>query len=757
MDQETLRAAMQRLSEQRRLQETLRSDYARIAGSRFHALRMLWFSLKAVLGIAGPNDRYAVWSPGMAVSITPVQERIITREAAAAPRPELPSNTTPAGLLGSWRSRTESRALDSTEPIVSVVIPAYNQLDATIRCLQSIADTWFETLQVQIVVVDDGSTDDTARVLASLPGLDYIRNGANQGFIRSCNRGAAIARGKYVCFLNNDTVVRSGWLDHLVSLTESDPAIGAAGSKLVYPDGTLQEAGAIIWRDGTGWNYGRGESAADPRYNYVRDTDYCSGAALLIRRDLFERLGGFSEEFSPAYYEDVDLCFGVRSLGFRVVYQPRSEVVHYEGVTSGKDLSSGVKRFQEVNRPKFRDKWAQALERHYGNDAAAVPLAARRLRAGPSILIVDSYVPMYDKDAGSNRLMEILRILSAARYNITFLPDNYAALQPYTQELQDMGVEVLHHVEGGRPLRDALGEALKHMDLVWICRPNLFAKYAHVVRQNSGARIIYDTIDLHFMRLRREAELTGGGEGAWKKTEREELAAAREADATVVVTESEKRVLRERGVSNVYVVPTIHTMEVKTDRRFEDSSGVLFIGGYNHPPNVDAAQWLCREIMPRVWERDPTIVLTLLGSNPPDSLLKLQSAAVRVPGFVRDVTEQFMSARVFAAPLRYGAGMNGKVGHALSFRLPVVLTDLAAEGFGLTGGEHCLIANETAGFADAILRLYTDAELWARLSRSAPRVLQPFQASEIAPKLLGILDEIAHAPGKASRPAAGVL
>jgi GT2 family glycosyltransferase len=755
MDQETLNAAAQRLSEERRRQETLRSDYARIASSRFHALRMLWFSIKALLGMSSPEDRYAVWSPGMAVSVGSAPERVINPEPAVYPDRATRPQAAPSHLLASWRSRIETRPLESSAPIVSVVIPVYNELSSTIRCLQSIADSWFETLGVQIIAVDDGSTDGTADVLTALPGLDYIKNGSNQGFIRACNRGAAIARGTYICFLNNDTVVREGWLDHLVTMAESDPAIGAVGSKLVYPDGSLQEAGGVIWRDGTGWNYGRGENAADSRYNYARDTDYCSGAALMVRRELFEQLGGFSEDYVPAYYEDVDLCFGVRSLGFRVVYQPRSEVVHYEGVTSGTDLSSGVKRFQEINRPKFRDKWAQSLESHYENEPSAVTLATRRLRSGPSILIVDSYVPMYDKDAGSSRLMEIIRILSAARFNVIFLPDNYAPLQPYTEELQAMGVEVLHHSEGGRAPRAALEGALKHVDLAWICRPNLFAKYAPLVRRNSGARIIYDTIDLHFMRMRREAELTGAGETAWKKTEREELSAAREADATVVVTESEKRLLHERDVRNVYVVPTIHNLEVEEERRFEDSAGVLFIGGYNHPPNVDAARWLCCEIMPRVWERDPKIVLTLLGSNPPDSLLALQSNTIRVPGFVRDVRTHFMAARVFAAPLRFGAGMNGKVGHALSFRLPVVLTELAAEGFGLADGEHCLIANDAGNFADAIVRLYTEPKLWTRLSRSAPRVLEQFQRPAIAPRLLKILDEIASA-GTEVRRAAGV-
>jgi GT2 family glycosyltransferase len=735
MDQESLDAAMRRLIEERRRLESLRTDYAHIMRSRFHGLRMFWFSLKAMLGLPVAGDRYAVWSPGMALSVGEVSPRVLA---------EKPLPRSPGHLQASWKNRLEQHPLNAEKPIVSVIIPVYNNVDVTARCLQSITDTWFASMQVQIIVVDDGSTDATPELLASLPGLDYVRLSGNHGFVRACNRGAGVARGTYICFLNNDTVVRDAWLDLVVPTLENDSTIGAAGSKLVYPDGKLQEAGNIIWRDGTGWNYGRGENPEDPRYNYVREVDYCSGAALLVRRALFEQLGGFSEEYVPAYYEDADLCFGIRSLGFRVVYQPHSEVVHYEGLTSGTDLSSGTKRFQEVNRPKFQRKWAAALEQQYEPDPASVPAAARRGRGGPTILVVDSYVPMHDRDAGSNRLMRILHILRAARYHVIFLPDNYAPLQPYTTELQNFGVEVLHHIEGGLPWQASLNSVLPVLDLAWVCRPDLFAKYEPLIRHNRATRVIYDTIDLHFMRKVREIAVHGGDPNDSKEIERMELDAAKRADATVVVTESEKKMLRERGVENVFVVPTIHELEIERERRFSESSGILFIGGYNHPPNVDAARWLHDEIMPLLWKRNPNITLTLLGSNPPDSVLAMESERVRVPGFVSDVRPYFLNARIFVAPLRYGAGMNGKVGHALSYRLPLVLTEMAADGFGLTDGRNCLIANDAGRFAEAIARLYDDEQLWTKLSRSADDVLGRFGRSAVAPGLLRALEELCN-------------
>lgn len=690
---------------------------------------MLWFSLKGVLGRQAAGDRFASWAP----AVSPSFESVVPAQYAPAPDEQR--------LLETWNARYERQPL-STQPVVSIVIPVFNKLDVTVRCLQSIADTWFDGIAVQVIVVDDGSHDATPHFISKLRGIDLVR-GANQGFVRACNRGAALATGRYVCFLNNDTTVEESWLHYMVSLADNDATIGAVGAKLVYPDGTLQEAGGILWRDASGQNYGRNGDPRDSRYNYVRDVDYCSGAALLVRKDLFNRLGGFSEMYVPAYYEDADLCFGVRSLGYRVVYQPRAVVVHYEGVTSGTDLSSGTKRYQQINRPKFAEKWHDQLKAHFENDQKHVAVGARRLRSGNSILVIDSHVPLYDRDAGSLRLMQILKMLREANYHVMFLPDNYAGLQPYTRELQDLGIEVLHHTENGNPpLRAALNEVLPMLDFAWICRPDLFHKYAPMIQANSATRLIYDTIDLHFLRKQREIELFGGDQSDWQAIEQTELDAARTAHATIVVTENEKEVLEARGISPVYVIPTLHDPEIDGPRDYGTSSGLLFIGGYTHAPNVDAAVWLVDQIMPAVWERDPSIHITLLGSNPPNDVLSLQSERVRVPGYVRDVAPFFKQSRLFVAPLRFGAGMKGKVGQALSFGLPTVLTDVAAEGFGIQSGRDCIIANDAGAFADAIVELYNDEAKWRAVSAASVAALEECSCAAVRPRLVRMLLDV---------------
>ena len=730
LEQEPVDAALKRLAEERCRLNSLKADYAVIVRSRFYALRMLWISLKAMLGFRGATQDFATFGPGAASSLDPGRLPSLERS--------LPLERQ---LMDIWQTREPA---PPGETMVTIVIPVYNELAVTARCLQSIAETWFDSLTVQIVVVDDGSTDRTNEVLTRLAGVDYIRNGTNLGFVRACNRGASIARGKYICFLNNDTTVRPAWLDYLVTTAEADATVGAVGAKLIYPDGKLQEAGNIIWRDASGWNYGRNGNPADARYNYVREVDYCSGAALLVRRDLFEEIGGFSETYVPAYYEDADLCFAVRERGFRVIYQPRSEVVHYEGVTSGTDLSSGTKRFQDINRPKFRDRWATALETHMENDPRNVARAAHRIRRGPTILIVDSYVPMYDRDAGSARLMEIVRLLCKADFQVFFLGDNYAAHQPYTADLQELGVGVLHHGDEGLGMQAALNAVLPMLDLAWICRPELFKKYEPLIRRNGATKVIYDTIDLHFVRMRREWEVRGGDASAWKQSEEIELAAARAADATIVVTEVERAVLEQREIRNVHVVPTLHESAAHSRRAFGETSGVLFIGGYSHTPNVDAALWLAEEIMPRVWKVRPEVVLTLLGSSPTAGVSALATDHIRVPGFLHDVAPHFTAARVFVAPLRFGAGMKGKVGHALSFGVPTILTDVAAEGFDLDADGPCLLANDADAFATAILRVYDDEQLWQTMREKADEAIASFGAGVVGPKLTAMLKNLSE-------------
>jgi GT2 family glycosyltransferase len=242
----------------------------------------------------------------------------------------------------------------SAPPRVSIIIPVHNQLEFTYRCLMSIA-AHPSRASIEVIVCDDASYDETPAILSTVSGIRCIRNVTNQGFLHSCNRAAAEARGQYLLFLNNDTEVQEGWLDHMLALFDADERTGLVGAKLLFPNGRLQEAGGAIWRDATG-------------YNYVREVDYCSGACILIETALFRQLGGFDDHYAPAYYEDTDLAFRVRQAGKKVLYQPLAVVVHHEGVSHGTDTGCGIKAYQVANKTKFRERWRKQLEEfHFPN------------------------------------------------------------------------------------------------------------------------------------------------------------------------------------------------------------------------------------------------------------------------------------------------------------------------------------------------------------------------------------------------------
>jgi GT2 family glycosyltransferase len=251
-------------------------------------------------------------------------------------------------------------------PTVSIVMPVFNNWHLT---RQALASLWLcgPLPIIEVIVVDDASSDATKAAIGEIAGLRVIETTTNVGFTRAANHGARAARGPLTLFLNNDTVALPGWIEALLAAM-SDDSIGAAGARLVYPSGWLQEAGGLIDADGRGWHLGHRRSPTAAEFGSRRDVDYCSAAALMVRTDVLHELGYFDERFAPAYYEDTDLCFQVRSRGLRTVVEPAATVVHWEGMTHGTERRRGyrgahTKANQELNRLKFLEKWGTEVSR----------------------------------------------------------------------------------------------------------------------------------------------------------------------------------------------------------------------------------------------------------------------------------------------------------------------------------------------------------------------------------------------------------
>jgi GT2 family glycosyltransferase len=673
------------------------------------------------------------------------------REVILRSRMRLNGQTTPPAPPTSYvRRASEELFPHPTIPAAgsqlrtSIVIPVLNNGALTYRCLQSVvAETRPGTYEV--IIIDNGSDEPTQEMLSGVQGLRVIRNQTNVGFVGACNQGAAAARGEFVLFLNNDTLVVRGWLDQLLKTFERDPTIGAVGGKLIYPNGRLQEAGGIIWDDGEGWAYGHNEDPELPEYGYVREVDYCSGACLMVPSELFRRLGGFDNRYAPAYYEDVDLAFRLREHGYRVAYQPAARVIHFEGATAGTDTSSGLKRYQLINHKKFIARHAAALTAQHPHDPALLRRARDR-RRGKRILVMDHMVPHHDQDAGSVRMMALLQILVDLGYLVTFLPDNLAALEPYTTGLQQLGIEVLygpsefHFVERN-------GD---QFDIAILCRARFAASYLpQFFALERRPRIIFDTIDLHYLREQRFATLKNDPSlmKAAERTRDAEIGVMRMSDMVWVTSTHEAELLKaDATLPALGIVPMIHHVREYVPP-FGPRRDILFVGSFRHPPNEDAVVFFLSEIMPLIRPALPGVRFLVVGSHVPPRIQKLASADVVILGFVPDLAPLLYECRVSVAPLRYGSGVKGKLTQSLAWGLPAVATPIAAEGLRLVDGDDLLIASDPVQFAQHVIRLYQEEALWTHLSHNGRNHIATHLSYEtVRTSVATLLDQVLNDP-----------
>lgn len=601
-------------------------------------------------------------------------------------------------------------------PRASIVIPVFNQFAHTLTCLRALI-AHPPQAGIEIIVVDDGSTDETTIALPQIEGLRYHRRTTNGGFIAACNDGAALARGDFLVFLNNDTVPQPGWLDALLRTFAEHPDAGLVGAQLVYPDGRLQEAGGIVFSNGIAESRGRFDDPDHPAYQFLADTDYASGAAIALPRALFNELGGFDTRYAPAYYEDTDLAFAVRQQGLRVLYQPAARVVHVEGVTAGTDTGSGIKAYQVRNRERFATKWQAALLQQPA--AGSVPLPAMPHTRGQQVLIIDALTPRPDHDSGSLRLVNLIRLLQDEGAHVVFLPSNREHAGAYTETLQQLGVEAWYAPMAQR----APGWLREHgprFDTIIVSRHYVAREFLSLLRRHAPqARIVFDSVDLHYLREQRGAELAGDPVllRAASRTRAQELAVISQADVTLVVSDNERELLaKDAPMAQVEVLSNLHQLS-SVGHSFAQRRDLVFVGGFRHPPNVDAVRWFVESAFPLIRARLPEVTFHCIGSSVPDEIAALaQHAGVIVHGHLPDIAPYMDGARIGLAPLRYGAGVKGKVNLSMAHGQPVVATACAVEGMHLRDGIDVLVADDAQGYADAVVRLYQDEALWQQLS-----------------------------------------
>lgn len=603
-------------------------------------------------------------------------------------------------------------------PRASIVIPVYNHFAHTLACLRALAEHP-PRASCEIIVIDDGSSDETTTALAKVAGLHYHRRRENGGFIAACNDGAALAQGEFLVFLNNDTVPQPGWLDALLQTFNEHANTGLVGAQLLYPDGRLQEAGGVVFADGGGWNYGRFESPGDPRFAYLREADYVSGAAIAIPRALFSQVGGFDSRYAPAYYEDTDLAFAVRAAGKHVLYQPGARVVHDEGTTSGTEIGSGVKVYQTRNRDRFAEHRRVALAEQLAPGILPSPAVLHRNQR--QILVIDALTPQPDHDSGSVRLVNLMRLLREEGTHVVFLPANREHAGAYTEALQQLGVEAWY-APFARRAPAWLHEHGARFDSVLLCRHYVASEFLPLLRRHAPqARVLFDSVDLHYLREQRAAEL--GRDSALlrsaMRTRKAELNVIARADVTLVVSEAERTLLaHDAPQANVEVLSNLHRIS-GPGLPFSQRRDLVFVGGFRHPPNVDAVSWFVEEVFPLVRTQLPGVSFHCIGSHLTPGIAALSHRdGVVVHGHVPDITPYMDGCRIAVAPLRYGAGVKGKINLSMAHGQPVVATPCAIEGMHLRDGTDVLVADDVDTFAAHVVRLYQDRSLWEQLSEA---------------------------------------
>jgi GT2 family glycosyltransferase len=620
---------------------------------------------------------------------------------------------------------------------VSIIVPVFNQYRTTVSCLKSVLDHT-TSINYEVIVADDCSDDATQSIEDRVKNITVVRGEQNQGFLKNCNNAVTHASGEYVVLLNNDTNVQDGWLSALVDVMETRPDTGLVGPKLLFENGILQEAGGIIWQDASGWNYGRGQNPELPEFNYLRETDYISGACILFRKSIWDELGGFDERFYPAYYEDTDLAFQMREKGLKVMYQPASEVVHFEGVSNGSDLNSGIKKHQLLNQKVFKEKWAERLATDHFPNAENVFQARERSKGKRTIVVIDHYVPFYDQDAGSRSTYLYVKSMAEAGLNVKFLPANFYPHRPYTNTLEQLGIEVLYGETHARDWKKWFRENAQYIDVVYLHRPHITEDFVDELNTlNPRPRLIYFGHDLHYLRTQREAEVLGDSDlrvesEEWKKRE---LAIFGKVDKVYYPSQVEvDEVKRISPETNVMAIP-LYLLDKPdpADYRHEERRGLLFVGGFGHAPNEDAVIWFTSKVMPQLVEADPSICLHIVGSRVPESVQSLASDNILVHGFVSDEDLQtlYREARLCIVPLRYGAGVKGKVLEALQAGIPIVTTTIGAEG--LPEAETVMaIANKAPKMIEETLSLYNSPEQCSKyLTRYPDYIERNFSQKEV--------------------------
>jgi GT2 family glycosyltransferase len=611
------------------------------------------------------------------------------------------------------------------KPALSVIIVASNRFAFTMATLASLRANYAGAMQV--ILVDSGSRDEVARIESYVTGLEVVRFRHNVGFVDGCNAGLEKVAAEATLFLNNDVQLHPGAVQNAMLRLWATDTTGAVGGKIIRTHGRLQEAGSIVWRDGWVSGYLRDADPNVPEANFVRAVDYCSAVFLLCKTDLLRRLGGFDPDYSPAYFEEADLCLRMRRLGFATIYDPTVSLQHYEFSTTDHAVSS---RLMERNHPTFRRKNAEQLRRQSFNQPSLVAAARAAVPGQRRILFIEDRLPFRYLGSGFTRSNDIIHAMDALGYHVTIYPiykatetiaEIYKAFPDTVEVIYDRELPDLEAFVTGRS---------NYFDAVWIARTHNAERLAPVLAACAAHlpmnRVVLDTEAVAASRTQARSKIfPGEPTPSLKDMVEAELACAFVSQRIIAVNRLDAALIQDSGFADVEILGHMQPATAAPPG-FAQRSGLLFFASImdSNSPNLDALGWFSAFVLPlldRMLPADAVFAVAGHVSKRVDLSLLRRNQRVEMLGTIDDLDALYSRYRLLIAPTRFAGGIPYKVHEAAAHGLPVAASALLCRQVGWEPGKEIasISIEDPRACADAIMALYHDEALWTAMQANA--------------------------------------
>lgn len=614
------------------------------------------------------------------------------------------------------------------KPAVSVLIAQFGKSDLTVRALESVRRSTYEG-SLELLVWDNGSPDGPSDV-AELRDVTLVEHGSNIGFGPANNKLVEKATGDLVLFLNNDVILSPSCLSRMVEQLTSDPDIAVVIPQVRSFDGDILEVGGYVGNSGEGWQLLRGERAPRAILEFPLAAHYGSAACMLLRREAFLAAGGFDDLFSPAYYEDTDLCLRLTKMGGRVIVEPRAVAYHMEGGTAGTDLLNGAKAQQLHNRARFVTRWTAELTKRppAGRDAAMRYALTGGDRPLVLWLMPDFLKP--DQSGGHARVRHEIEALVASGVALVVWSEHVGDHGRYGRFLTDLGVTWCGYQEPSRSfLADRAGSSFSSLqellqldiwDAVVAWSADVAHRFGPIVREAiPKTPLIVDSTVLLYLQC--ERGLSAGATMVQDLiTEKEwELPVYGGADGLIASSASDASAIRaELPHLDIFTFDVGAYEPVQPPGNQKDGS-LVFLGNFVHPPNIDAIVYWVQEISPRIEELCGRVIpLRVIGASAeliPEVIDG--GAALDVAGWVEDLGPEMSKARASIVPLRYGAGTKDKISVAMRYGVPTITTSVGAESMPSQLLRALLVSDKPVDLANYVVALMSDDTEWNRIAK----------------------------------------